>query len=175
MRQHSVHTAINTCDWIFLHPIFLRWFDGAGILWIKGKPGSGKSTLMRSIFDHLQNGSKSPKLLLVSFFVYGQGSELQKSPLGLFRSLLQQIYKESPESSNEIIEKFLEKCQTMGEPPLQWNWHDPELREFLRETLQQLCQTRSVITLVNALDELGTASALDIIKYFRGLPVMPKL
>lgn len=175
MIQHTVHTAIDTCEWIFVHPIFLRWFDGTGILWIKGKPGSGKSTLMKSILDHLQNVSNHLNSLLVSLFVYGQGSELQKSPLGLFRSLLHQIYKESPESSNEIVEKFLRNRQTMGEPPLQWNWHDAELREYLRATLQQLCQTRSVIILVDALDELGTASALDIIYYFRGLSAMPKL
>ncbi|TAQ83163.1 hypothetical protein B7494_g8512 [Chlorociboria aeruginascens] len=41
----------DTCGWILTHDAYQRWIDNQhGLLWVKGKPGSGKSTLMKRIY-----------------------------------------------------------------------------------------------------------------------------
>lgn len=61
-RQHEVVEAYRTTfDWIFQDPTvhqkpwvnFVIWLrGGSGVYWINGKAGSGKSTLMRYIYNH---------------------------------------------------------------------------------------------------------------------------
>jgi len=45
----------DTNEWVWKHPSFLEWRSFATILWIKGKPGSGKSTIARMITDSLRD------------------------------------------------------------------------------------------------------------------------
>ncbi|KAJ3763495.1 hypothetical protein EV360DRAFT_66196 [Lentinula raphanica] len=54
--DYSIHfaTAFNkrvdgTGHWIFEDPTYLEWKENAGILWIQGKAGSGKTVLMLKI------------------------------------------------------------------------------------------------------------------------------
>ncbi len=61
-RHEKVETAhANTYEWIYRQPIpgepkpmrFVEWLEQRnGIFWIHGKPGSGKSTLMKFICNH---------------------------------------------------------------------------------------------------------------------------
>jgi len=53
VRQKNIHVAMNkTCNWLFSTTEYNDWISRKsievhhGILWIKGKPGAGKSTLM---------------------------------------------------------------------------------------------------------------------------------
>ena len=85
----------KSCEWLSKHPNYLEWLNRLhGLLWIKGKPGAGKSTLVR----HLLATDKQAKheMVVASFFFHARGSVLQKSPLGLFRSLLHQILQQAP-------------------------------------------------------------------------------
>jgi hypothetical protein len=60
-RLHDIAAAYRgTCDWLFSTTQFQRWRDRAdlpdhnGVLWIKGKPGAGKSTLMKHALRHCE-------------------------------------------------------------------------------------------------------------------------
>lgn len=73
----------------------LEWLqDGAGIYWISGKAGSGKSTLMKFLHRHwrlmeaLKSWAGNCKLIVLRFYFWNSGTVLQKSQEGLFRSLL---------------------------------------------------------------------------------------
>ncbi|KAI1388692.1 uncharacterized protein F4822DRAFT_443533 [Hypoxylon trugodes] len=67
---------------------FIGWLKhGSGIFYISGKPGSGKSTLMKYIA-----GGKT--LALGKFFFWKPGSPLQKSINGLIRALLHCLLSE---------------------------------------------------------------------------------
>lgn len=61
---------------------------------LPGKPGSGKSTLMKYLFRNerlfarLENWSGDSPGILTGFFLWNCGTNLQKSPVGLLRSLL---------------------------------------------------------------------------------------
>jgi adenylylsulfate kinase-like enzyme len=51
------------------------WLDKErALLWIKGKPGAGKSTLMALIYKVFQENSLSRQRLSPDFFFYGQGT-----------------------------------------------------------------------------------------------------
>ena len=94
-REHDIESqADNTCAWLLKHPKFLEWHaQHRGLLWVKGKPGAGKSTLLKYALQETRNDSLQNKLVVVSFFFHGRGAEIQKTPEGLFRSLLHQFLK----------------------------------------------------------------------------------
>lgn len=90
----------NTFDWLFEtpEPGFTQWLrDGTGLFWIRGKPGSGKSTLMKFISldrrtnEYMLNWKSDHPRHHASFFFHHRGTPLQKSFEGLLRSLLAQI------------------------------------------------------------------------------------
>ncbi|KAH5096643.1 hypothetical protein HBI56_137370 [Parastagonospora nodorum] len=96
-------------DWIYDPSLttFSLWLESNatadGLFYIWGKPGSGKSTLMKYISedertrDKLKTWSRTEKLYIGSYFFWNQGSEMQKSRTGLMQSLLYQILRASPE------------------------------------------------------------------------------
>lgn len=88
---------------------FVAWLEdewsepGAAVYHILGKPGAGKSTLMkylhgqRRVREHLQAWAGHKKLVLGSFFFWKPGSDIQKNLEGLIRGLLYRILREAPE------------------------------------------------------------------------------
>jgi hypothetical protein len=79
-----------------LGPILAHWLRNCdGLFWIQGKLGSGKSTLMKYVWqsplleDHLCTWAKGKTVHRASFFFWKQGaSDLQRSLQGLYRTLL---------------------------------------------------------------------------------------
>jgi hypothetical protein len=85
---------------------FAAWLkskESRGVYWISGKAGSGKSTLMKHIFDdprtkqYLEAWAAETPLCVASFFFWNSGVPIQKSQLGLFRALLFQILHQQPD------------------------------------------------------------------------------
>ena len=77
---------------------FSQWLRSEnGIYWINGKAASGKSCLMRYIFDDartiklLQEWSGHNEVTLAGFFFWNSGTTEQRSHKGLLRSLLHQL------------------------------------------------------------------------------------
>ena len=72
------------------------------IFWISGKPGSGKSTLMKYLDgkDRTQSAllkwAGNTRLVRVSFYFWNSGTEMQKSLQGLLQSLLFSVLSECP-------------------------------------------------------------------------------
>ncbi|KAE9368850.1 hypothetical protein N431DRAFT_65065 [Stipitochalara longipes BDJ] len=108
-RQDNIKEAhLETFRWIFsgseTSPShFVRWLEqGSGIFWISGKPGSGKSTLMKYIYSHprttqaLTRWAGDTTLVQACFYFWAAGTPFQKSIEGLLRSLLFQILRQCP-------------------------------------------------------------------------------
>jgi NACHT domain len=103
-RIEEVSEAHNgTFEWIFRDKVnqsqpwsnFVDWLQrGTGVYWVNGKAGSGKSTLMRYIYDHpktreeLRVWAGQTPLVIAGHFFWNSGSPEQRSQLGLLRSLL---------------------------------------------------------------------------------------
>ncbi|PVH84734.1 hypothetical protein DL98DRAFT_584281 [Cadophora sp. DSE1049] len=113
VRHETVPQAHKrTFEWIFRDPVadgkpwsdFGHWLEtGAGIYWINGKAGSGKSTLMKFIVDHemtrrmLRIWARNDDLETPSFFFWKSGKSIQRSQEGLLRSLLYEVLLKHPE------------------------------------------------------------------------------
>lgn len=109
---------------------FVKWLtEGRGVYHVAGKPGSGKSTLMKFLANepvvrsHLEKwaASAGKKLVLAKFFFWKYGSDDQKSVRGLLRGLLYGMSRDSP-------------CLTKALFPQLWgdvkSWRLPEAREL---------------------------------------------
>ena len=103
----------HTLSWIY-EESELRlsdWLDhGQGLYWITGKPGSGKSTAMKYICDHLPatlTSTSNKTDVLVKFFFHHRGSHLQKSFEGLLRSILLQLCDASESMAILVLPYYL--------------------------------------------------------------------
>ncbi|MCJ1354596.1 MAG: hypothetical protein MMC33_004585 [Icmadophila ericetorum] len=89
----SAFATTNEPDWLQ---------KGRGIYWINGKAGSGKSTLMKHVFENVKTShllskwAGSMPLLVANFFFWSSGTREQRSQSGLLRSLLFQILQYQP-------------------------------------------------------------------------------
>lgn len=84
-------------------PNLLEWLRaGDGLYWISGKAGSGKSTFMKFVGEQasmrtaLNTWSGDSKTLIATHFFWSQGNELQRSQIGLLRSILYQLLSARP-------------------------------------------------------------------------------
>jgi len=85
---------------------FASWLEsGHGMFWVAGKPGSGKSTFMKFISDDPRTHAmltncaslSGTKAVVASHYFWNAGSPMQKSQTGLLRSILFDIFRQSPE------------------------------------------------------------------------------
>ncbi|KAK4039275.1 ankyrin repeat domain-containing protein 17 [Parachaetomium inaequale] len=167
-RSLGISRAVaGTCEWLLRHETYKTWAACyRGLLWIKGKPGSGKSTLLKHA---LGNHASSDGALVLSFFFHGRGDELQKSPLGLFRSLLHQVLGQAPNALQDLVDRFKTKCREHGKAGEDWHWHEEELRLLFESSLPKLLSARSVWLFVDALDECGKDNAVRLVGIFKSL------
>jgi len=108
----------KTFGWIFTEPDqekkmwadFPKWLStGTGIYWINGKAASGKSTIMRYIFDDprtenlLKEWSRQNRLIRVAHFFWNSGTADQRSHLGLLRGLLFKILRQCDFLTAEVF------------------------------------------------------------------------
>jgi ankyrin repeat protein len=160
----------KTCQWIFQEERFLRWQNTAyqssnrGFLWIKGKPGSGKSTMMKCIFEHLQRHESGCKV--ISFFFNARGGRLEKSTEGCYRSLLYQML--------ERIPKLRTLLRPTNFPTTGQDWDIAAIRDKLREAIHSL-HDESLILMVDALDECKLEEVRDMVYFLEGLAASTRL
>lgn len=90
----------DTLQWVWdEEKDFKTWLQhGHGVFWLNGKPGCGKSTLMKYLSQTLQSKSKEVEKwsVFVHFYFNNQGSDLEKSMEGMLRSTLLQILQQAP-------------------------------------------------------------------------------
>ena len=91
-------------------PLVNRVQTDSPLVWISGKAGSGKSTLMKYLYWPLQlqeflqiRASGSPSILS-GFLFYERGvSVLQRSREGLMRAMLHQVLEQRPDLASIIV------------------------------------------------------------------------
>src|SRR5450432_1686767 len=135
-RNEVTNESESTSAWLVDHHKYSNWLSQRrGLLCIKGNPGAGKSTLMKYVLQSLQRQQSGDKFVIASFFIYGSGVPLQRTPIGLFRSLLHQILLQVPLLLSEFHSIFEKKRETEGEAGKDWFWHQAELQQFLESVV----------------------------------------
>ena len=169
-RKNGIEVpASGTCEWLSKHPTYLKWFDQQhGMLWIKGKPGAGKSTLIKHAVGGLAQ-FRGGDTVLASFFFHGRGALIQKTTAGLFRSLLHQLLLQLPELLKEFSGLHRTRIETEGQYGARWEWHEKELQNFFKTRVIEAARTRTIRLYIDALDEAGEDTATELVEYLQQL------
>lgn len=158
----------KTCKWLLKMPEYLDWLDintlieHHGFLWIKGKPGTGKSTLMKFAHAHARKTMKDR--IIISFFFNARGEDLEKSTAGMYRALLLQLLERVPELQCVFDSLGLTALSSSGSH----QWSIETLKEFFEQAIQLLGH-RSLTCFVDALDECEERQIRDMISFFEQL------
>ncbi|PQE23552.1 Pfs NB-ARC and Ankyrin domain protein [Rutstroemia sp. NJR-2017a BVV2] len=161
----------KTCRWFLAKSEYISWHnvaqqsDHGGFLWIKGNPGTGKSTLMKLLFEEAKLNAKSnPSKITLSFFFLARGTVEEKSTTGLYRSLLHQLFEKAVE-----LRGSLEWMTADGVRVIERNgWNEEALKQTLRHTILKL-GNRSLMIFVDALDECNQNQAEGMVCFFEDL------
>lgn len=140
---------------------FMQWLKSQNnaVFWITGKPASGKSTLMKfisnhkSLPSHLRTWAGRLEPLIASFYFWGPGSKIQKSRVGLLRSLLHQLLEKRPDLCEFVAPRrrvFFDLAGIDVESPV-WDW--VELRECLLRFAVGIKGKARLALFIDGLDE----------------------
>ena len=168
-RQEADQAYSNTCEWILQNKAYLTWISKERkLLWIKGKPGAGKSTLVAFIYRVYQHRTDFKRVINLSFFFHGRGALLQKTPEGMFRSLLYQLFTQCHLVRPSVRVAFEEK-RPYGEAGKDWKWQSKELDKLLFNAVIHAAKAHAITIFVDALDEAGADVASELTSYFHRL------
>ncbi|KAK8026457.1 Ankyrin-1 [Apiospora marii] len=163
----KAHTA--TCGWLSSHPTYLDWLDPSkladhnGLLHIAGKPGAGKSTLMKTAYERLKKQVGKENICL-SFFFNARGTDLEKSTIGMYRSLLHQILQAMPDLQVVFDDSDIFPRRQLKSPV----WTLDILQDTLAAIVALLGQ-RPLTCFIDALDECDADQIQDMIFFFEDL------
>ncbi|KAI9768635.1 MAG: hypothetical protein M1840_004832 [Geoglossum simile] len=164
-RNDIAPPAHGTCGWLLENESFSTWLgQPQGLLWIRGNPGAGKSTLLKYAIEN-SLGSRA----MASFFFDGRGAPIQKSPIGLYRSLLHQLLSGIPPLLSEFHSFSRENRERGAKIGKDWIWQERELRDFLESALPHVSKEYPIRIFVDALDECGEEAAQDLLHFFQCL------
>jgi hypothetical protein len=168
-RQMTIKNGhAKTCKWLLRMPEYLEWLDvnklveHYGFLWIKGKPGTGKSTLMKFAYSYARKTMKDR--IIISFFFNARGEDLEKSTAGMYRSLLLQLLERVPEL--QCVFDSLGLTTLSGSGSHQWSVET--LKELFQQAIQRLGQ-RPLTCFIDALDECEERQIRDMASFFEQL------
>ncbi|KAM7189849.1 hypothetical protein V8F20_009986 [Naviculisporaceae sp. PSN 640] len=147
----SHETATLNLPW----QCFPCWIDSKGshnkLYWIQGKPGSGKSTLMKflvsekSLWSDLRAFKSEP--LVISHFFWAAGHPVQRSLRGLLLNMLSQLLLANEGFLDDIISHFprAKFKHSHGD------WSLGELQELVEKWFAK--SQRSIFVFLDGLDE----------------------
>lgn len=163
----------DTCEWLLKQEEYKSWVDNSessfnksrGLLWLRGNPGAGKSTLMKFAFEAhkemVQNKSGgSTRELLVSYFFDAGHDGLRKSALGMYRGLLVQIFKKHPRLQHLLLDPDLVASKDEFSLSI--------LKRLFKSTVSHLGEHR-LICYVDGLDECNDKEAREVIEHLQDI------
>lgn len=161
-------THQETCKWLLDDPVYKQWLDPAritehnGFLWIKGSPGAGKSSIMNFAYSNAKDTMDNT--IVISFFFNARGEDLEKSTVGMYRSLVWQLVMKVPQLQMILDHEDLIPLSHCDHPI----WEIETVRSLFSEGITNLGQLR-LLCFVDALDECDQETVHDMIENFQKL------
>lgn len=162
-RRTTIKVAhTHTFEWMFHSKSadsgFRNWLEHqSGVFWISGKAGSGKSTLMKFLYDHpntkaaLRTWAGDKAIVTPNFFLWKAGTDLQKSQEGLLRTLLWEVLMQFPNLVPDCFPKQWSAYHKDGSTVHPWTYD--ELLEAFSHLAQQRRVAAKFCFFVDGLDE----------------------
>jgi ankyrin repeat protein len=119
---------------------------------------------MKQMLIRTQNAQ--PSSSTISFFFNGRGTLLEMKPLGLFRSLLHQLFRQQ----RHLLESFLPKFRTKRDTlKAGWEWQEGELSDYFSDVIRN-AQISPMTVFIDALDECEYESDMRrLVSFFANL------
>jgi NACHT domain len=162
----------KTCKWIFQEPqlndeqvpawsSFPNWLEGnsTDIYWITGKPGAGKSTLVKFILGNhkmeqcLQKWLVGSPLLILGYYFWIAGSEIHRSREGLLRAMLFQALDSKPHLVPKVLLARWTMLRLFGDRFPQPRWEIEELLDIFRRLVAEVTKEGKLVLVIDGLDE----------------------
>ncbi|KAI1176685.1 hypothetical protein F4777DRAFT_247196 [Nemania sp. FL0916] len=166
----------DTCQWLLGTASFKAWIqrDNAnGLLQIIGKPGSGKSNLMRWVLEIIETKVDIGTCVLSHFF-NGRGEPLEHSFEGLIRSILYQLWTQHLPSLI-VTQKRSSDTQVQKLDAIWYKWLGT-----LKSKLEQIFSDpdfapQRTIILIDALDECDSQDVPEILYFLDKLMTQARI
>jgi hypothetical protein len=179
-RQQAIRgPATGTGQWLFENQTYREWLtsnnQNSRLFLLKGKLGTGKSTLMKEAFQHARRNH--PDYIVISFFVNGKGGTLEHSQSGVFRALLYQLlphYLQTSSSPPPYWSRLPQEYDWLVEGIPEVEWTEAELELRLEGLLLGLSH-KNVLIFIDALDELSKAKARSQVRFWKKRVDWPEL
>ena len=154
---------------------FTEWLESdQDVYWINGKVGSGKSTLMEYIRSNqrrtkvrLAHWAGTTDLVIVYYYFWNPGTEIQKNSQGLIRSLLYQILTQRSDLAPLMMENLTGlaiSTRTLQRSAQLHAWTERRLLNVMRSFLRNKPLSLSICFFIDGLDEF--AGSQDILLDF---------
>ncbi|KAH7035972.1 uncharacterized protein B0I36DRAFT_238114, partial [Microdochium trichocladiopsis] len=158
---------IKTCLWFLSHKKYLEWADlktqdpgRSSLLWLRGKAGAGKSTMMKFIYrEAVKNGLAD---VAISFFFSARGDYLERSIEGMYRSLLKQVLVALPSVYAALYASKSFAADRAVCPSLS------SLKFLLRDAVMSLSK-QSLVCFIDALDECNEDDVRDMVQFLEDI------
>jgi len=142
-REYKINAAHkDTFHWVYDGPsnlhqskwcLFTKWMESSErIYWITGKPGSGKSTLMKFLRcdsrtrEHLSAWSGDLPLVTAHFYFWNSGSQVQNSLEGFYRTVIYTLLFARMSFTPEAFPDRWANAKLFGEDRRDWSMRELE-------------------------------------------------
>ncbi|CAN9189995.1 unnamed protein product [Alternaria alternata] len=154
----------GTCCWLLNDMTFREWFEyeenistASNLLWLNGKPGSGKTVLASFVVEEARKLESNPTVL---FFYFKKEDGDRNNFLSMARTLLSQIL----EQNHHTLDYLYSKCCSNGGAVLNSRCDAEELLSFALRN----CESAYIV--LDGLDECCTRKERgEIASWFRDL------
>ncbi|KAL7945324.1 putative kinesin [Trichoderma barbatum] len=154
-------------EWIWTHNEYTNWSstEASRLLYIQGKPGSGKSTLTKYFDSNLQTREPAAKQAIIAKFFYSfREGEPQRSHYNMLISLIYDILHQ-----DEAF--FYHQCQTEYRAHLRScvKWDYESLKRMLRSLHDYYSTQKRYYFIIDAVDESEEVDRREILNLLCGL------
>jgi hypothetical protein len=164
----------NTLDWLWDDVGFMQWLTkGKDLHWISGKPGSGKSVLMKEISIRLPSKVPDQNCVTARHFFNSRGTSTERSFEGFLRSVLEQILQQAPDLFECMKDGFRKTFFQRRKDNNQWTLRS--LKNALNDIVSNGSSVGVIYLIIDALDECEDMSMVAFRNYFKQLSELSKL
>lgn len=167
-RERRISKAHQrTFEWIFCDPdpASIPWpsfkefleHPTRKVYWITGKPGSGKSTLMKYIRHDartvglLEAWGGGEEIVQAAFYFWNSGSQMQMSVEGLLQTVLHDCLRKLPKAVQKVLPERWEAATLFDVDDFPWTLE--EVAHALRRLVTEVCRDEKFFFLIDGLDE----------------------